>query len=379
MRLAVVLLLHMLYAIALHGTRPIIALEASSLGASVFVIGTLVSAFAFFPMILAVTAGKQLDQYGAKVITIIGGFGFFIALIIPYIFTNLAALFFSQVVIGLSHLYVVISLQKTIGNLDGNLDKLMVALTMMASVGELLGPLISGFSYQYYGFKVSIGISAFLAFLAFIMSFLFKNKVWDNDVQSKKKAMDNSKSSWKLLRQRNLRNALIISGLVLYSKDLFVAYFPIYAGNLGIDTGTIGIILSIMAAMGIIVRLSQYRLVKSFGRDRVLLASLFISGISYMLVPFNEEIFIIGVLAGLIGLGLGLGQPLSVIYCLNLSPKDQQGQVLGMRITFNRGSQFMAPILFGGVGGAVGLLPIFVVSGSILAVASMITKFNSTN
>jgi hypothetical protein len=71
-----------------------------------------------------------------------------------------------------------------------------------------------------------------------------------------------------------------------------------------------------------------------------------------------------------------LGQPLSLVYALNVSPQDRQGEVLGMRLTFNRGSQFIAPFLFGGIGGLAGLAPIFWVSGAIILTGAFFTRMS---
>ncbi|GAX91357.1 MFS transporter [Effusibacillus lacus] len=373
----VLLLIHSLYSAALQGTRPIVSIYADGQGASALVIGLLVSTYALFPMLLAVRTGRWLDQYGARFMVTIGATGMLVSLLVPMLYPSLGTLFFSQILRGFAQLFVHLSLQKTVGNLPGHRDKWIAAFTLTGSLGELLGPLISGFSYEHFGFRVSLGISCFIILLALVIGFMMEPTAWKSGASSLKHNYQTTGSAWKMLRQVNLRNALIISGLVLYSKDLFVAYFPVYGSDVGLSPGSIGGIISIMGAMSMVVRLIQFQLVQAFGRGTVLMITLIISGISYLLIPGTVSFLCLAVLAGLLGVGLGLGQPLSLVYALNVTRPERHGEVLGVRITFNRVSQFAAPFLFGGIGGFAGLAPIFWISGGILLIGSYFTRIRA--
>jgi MFS family permease len=372
------LFIHSLYSIALHGTRPIISLYAYQSGASEALIGILVSVFALLPMLLAIRVGKWLDHYGAQRITLIGGGGMLFAAIIPALFPTLPTLFFSQMMMGFSQICVLVSLQKTVGNFSGHRDKLIATFSLTGSLGELLGPLVNGFAYEHFGFSATFGISAVFVLIAISTGLCLSKDSWKSGASISKFPSGQLGSTWRMLRQIDLRNALIISGLVLYSKDLFVAYFPIYATNLGISAGAIGMILSGMAGMSMVVRLKQSQLVRLFGRGRILFTTLIISGVTYVLIPFTTLPVILAGLAILLGGGLGLGQPLSLVFAMNSSPEGREGEVLGMRLTFNRGSQFGAPFLFGGIGSLSGLSPIFWVSGGILLLGAFITRIDSS-
>jgi MFS family permease len=177
-----------------------------------------------------------------------------------------------------------------------------------------------------------------------------------------------------LMKNANLRNALLISGLVLYSKDLFVAYFPIYGTQLGMNAAKIGLFLSLMAVMQIVVRVMQFHLVKWFGRTTILLVSLGTSGIVFVMVPFSSLSVILAGLAMVLGAGLGLGQPLSIVYAMNSSPPGRIGEVLGIRLGINRASQFGAPIILGAIGAIAGLSSIFWLGGTVLIIGAIATR-----
>ncbi|WP_245917565.1 MFS transporter [Bacillus canaveralius] len=366
------LVMQTLYSIAIQGTRPIVSIFADSQGASVAVIGFLVSSYAFFPMLLAVKAGKWLDIYGARRLCFLGSTGMLLVIIIPILIPHMATLFFSQLLTGLCQICALVSLQKTVGNLPGNRDKLIAMFSLTASIGELIGPLVTGFGYDHYGFRFTFMTAAVFIGVALLIGLLVPKESWKSGGAAGK--LVEKSSSWKMLKNPNLRKALVISGLVLYSKDLFVAYFPVLGTEAGMTASGIGIILSLTASASIIVRIVQFRLVQSFGRGKVLTATLVLSGISFMCFQLSSWPIIFGIIAIFLGAGLGLGQPLSLVYAMNISPFERQGEVLGIRLTFNRFSQFISPFFFGMVGRMAGVSAIFLVSGGILLFGAYFTR-----
>jgi MFS family permease len=379
MTLYIFLAMNAFYMIAIIGTRPIVSLFANYHGATPMVIGLLVSTYAFFPMLFAITVGKWLDHFGARKVTLWGGGGIVIALLLPVLFPDIIALFFSQICLGFAHLCVLLALQKTVGNLPGNRDKLIAWFSLTASTGELIGPLISRYVYEHYGFQYTYVLSTVFVLIALLMGLFLKSSYWKSSSPTPSYIKQELRSTFRLLTQVNLRKAIIISGLVLYSKDLFTAYFPIYATGVGMSPSQIGGILSTMAGMSMVVRLSQFYLVNTFGRGKVLTVTLIMSGVSFLMVPLFALPIPLAGLALFLGAGMGLGQPLSLVYSLNQSPIERQGEVLGLRLTVNRASQFAAPFLFGTIGGVGGVTPIFWVSGGILLIGAYFTRMTSTS
>jgi MFS family permease len=129
-----------------------------------------------------------------------------------------------------------------------------------------------------------------------------------------------------------------------------------------------------MGAAAMIIRLSQSYLVHRFGRGTVLTTAMYASGIIYLLTPTIPVFIVLAVLIALLGAGLGLGQPLSLSYAIQVSPPDRRGEVLGMRITFNRVSQLTIPLMFAGIGGIAGVAAIFWGSGALLMLAGFLTR-----
>ncbi|MDG5787203.1 MFS transporter [Evansella sp. AB-P1] len=374
MAFIIILLSMVLYSTALHTTRPIVSLFADMQGASPWLIGLLVSSYALFPMLFALTIGKWTDRFGTRKMAFLGSSGMFLAILIPVVMPSITSLFISQLLLGFCQVCMIVAYQKTVGNLPGNRDKTIMWFTLMGAIGNFFGPLIGGFTFEHFGFQVTFAVAACLIFIGVTCGICLKKAAWKSGEASKTVKNVKFLSSVALLKEKNLRNALISSGLVLYSKDLFVAYFPVYGNSIGLTPTEIGFVLSASAGMAVVIRLSQYWLVNTFGRSIVLTVMLILSGISFIFIPFVSWLPILLILSGLMGAGLGLGQPLSLVYALNFSKKARHGEILGIRLTLNRGSQFFAPFVFGAIGSFAGLIPIFLTSGLFLLIGAFGTK-----
>lgn len=72
------------------------------------------------------------------------------------------------------------------------------------------------------------------------------------------------------------------------------------------------------------------------------------------------------------GLGLGCGQPLTITLSYNYSPPGRAGEALGLRLTVNKFTQVLVPVLFGSLGAGFGLYPVFCSCAAMLATGSAI-------
>jgi MFS family permease len=135
----------------------------------------------------------------------------------------------------------------------------------------------------------------------------------------------------------------------------------------------IGIIIGMQAAASFVVRLWMPWLAKRHGEERVLLWSLALAGATYFLFPAFEHPVILAAISFLLGLALGCGQPLSIILTYNYSPPGHAGEALGMRLSVNKFTQIAVPLVFGTLGSAFGVYPIFWANGIFLLVGGYIT------
>ncbi|WP_165972002.1 MFS transporter [Paenibacillus piri] len=378
------MIIYIIYAISVinqmivAGTKPVVSLYASKLGATPLEIGIIVAIFAFLPAFLAIHIGKWIDRYGIRRLVSLGGIGLLIALIAPVAYPHFLTFVFSQGMMGVAFTFQVVAMQKRIGTTD-NIEKRIATFSLAGSLGAMVGPAMSTFLYEHYDFRFSYMINAVFCFIAIVIVHLVTRSSWEiakgDDAAADGPAdSSNGGSIWNMLRQRDLRNAVIISGLMLSNREIFAAYFPLLGEKMNLSPSMIGIILSIMGAASMIIRMTQPYLVRRFGRMNVLTWALYISGAIYIMTPSIPLAVVLTVLIAILGAGLGLGQPLSLSYTIQVSPLERRGEVLGLRITFNRASQFIVPLVFGSIGGVAGITAIFWASGLLLLLGGWMTR-----
>jgi MFS family permease len=154
---------------------------------------------------------------------------------------------------------------------------------------------------------------------------------------------------------------------------------PIYGHSIGLSATMIGVVLGAHAAAQFVVRTLLPLLVRRWGEDRVMTASMLIAGATFLLFPFVEQVGFLLVLSFVLGLGLGVGQPLSVIMTYNRAPAGRTGEALGVRFTLVNLTHMVIPLAFGTIGSALGLVTVFLANAVLMAGGSYVHHRASTS
>ncbi|MBB6444513.1 MFS transporter [Bacillus benzoevorans] len=373
----IIILMNTILITTITGIKPVVSLYAYSLGLSPQEISMIIAGSAICPALLALHIGKWVDHIGTRPMVIIGNVMYLISLLLSVMFPAFFIFLIQLALAGIASTCLMLALQKRIGSLGGDIDRTVSNYSLFASVGAMIGPVMSSFLYDYYGYHICIFFNMFLIIIALGSEMGMRNLAGEN----KQKTVENQQVNlhgreyiWTLMRNRDIRNAMIIGGLIFSYRELFTVYFPLLAGNMGISPTLTGILLSFSGLAMLVIRFTQTSLVRSFGRMRILTWSLFVTGIIYLVTPFSPWIFLLFVLVGILGAGLGLAQPLSTAALLEGTLSKHHGEVLGVQMMINRVSQFAIPVIFGGLGGLLGVSAIFWGSGLVLTVLGYITR-----
>nr|WP_081673098.1 MFS transporter [Pontibacillus marinus] len=351
------------------GTRPLVPLFSSQLGASNMQIGIIVSLFSLLPLFLSIRLGKIVDKVGSKVPLIIaitlGGF----SLIVPYIFYNLGGVHASQIISGLSQVLYVISMQAYIGSFSKSKirDYYINIFSISVAFGSFIGPLIGGFLSDKIGYSTTLAILGLILFLSLPSIALFeKSRKREVKAPEEKKVQ-----SFDLLLIPELRKAFLISAIVLLSKDIYIAFFPLLASSSGVSNSLIGIIISLNAGAGILIRVILPLLVKMYDRSFIISISIVVAGSIYLIYPLFSNVYMLGFLSFILGLSMGVGQPLAISSTISLLPEQRVGEGLGLRLSINKLTQFVTPVLLGAASSIVGMGGVFYISGFIIMTGSI--------
>ena len=351
------------------GTRPLVPLYALSLGIGPGEIGVLVAAFAILPLFIVSLVGSWMDRHGSAWIMVSGALLSALGLMLPFLMPDRAGLYLSQVAAGTGSTVFILSLQHYTGSITSEpwaRERAMALTSMSLALGSFAGPLFSGFLADATGFGTAFLLMALPGFLALVV---VAPVLWAP--ASGRRAT--GRAEWLSNPVRILGyhpymgRAFMISVLVLMGKDMYVAYFPLYADAAGISASAIGIIIALHNGGAVVVRFAMLPMVRLFGKNPVIVLSVVMSGMFFLLLPLTVDIVLLTAISLALGLGLGIGQPLAITRTMNLSPPDKIGEVLGMRLAVNRLTQVATPLTVGAMVSFTGVVGVFFFVGAVMA------------
>jgi MFS family permease len=362
----------LLQGISMRGAKMVVSLSSLSLGATPFQVGILASLFAAFPLLLAVTAGRVSDRIGVRGPMIGGAIVISCGIAIPLVVTGFTGLIACATLIGLGHIFFHVSVHNLIGAYGGGEARTrnFATFSLGQSVSAFIGPALAGFSIDGMGFLPTHAMLAVVALLPATILAVYPKLIPE---RAPHVAHEAAGGSLALLRNPGLRRTLIMSGVTLTGIELFTFYFPVYGRSIGLTASVIGLVMSSYAVAAFIVRLGMHSAARRIGELGVLTVSLFIAGLTYMVVPMVSQAPLLALMAFLLGIGLGCAQPLTILLTYNHAPAGRSGEALGMRLTVNKLTQIAVPLVFGGLGSAFGLYPVFWANGAFLLAGGMIS------
>ena len=369
MSIYAVVLLSVLSSIAQRGSKVAVSLYSLELGASAAAVGVLAALFSVFPLLLAVHAGRVSDRLGVRAPMVAGALIMVAGLGLPLAFPGrLHWLFVCPALIGLGQIYFHVSVHNLVGALgEADRTKNFATFSLGSSIAAAIGPSAAGFAIQFGGYGWAFGLLAAASATSAIYLLLSRAPNRGSHAEG------NGRRALDLLAIPALRRTLVMSGVALTGIELFSFYLPIYGRSIGLSPAAIGIVLSSYAAAGFLVRSVMHRLAQRYTEVGVLTGSLFLAALAYLLVPGLGNAVLLAAAAFTLGLALGSAQPLTIILTYNHAPVGRSGEALGMRIMANKVTQIAVPVAFGGLGAAMGSVPVFLATGAFLFVAALLS------
>ncbi|MCX5821577.1 MAG: MFS transporter [Deltaproteobacteria bacterium] len=352
-----------------QGGRVLISLYALKLGADPFVVGVLAAMSSVLPTLLSWQVGRLSDRFGSRWPLMFGAAGGALGMLAPYFMSGLPALYIAAVTNGLLLAFCGVSLQNLVGLLSsrGELSGNFSNFSLMASAANFVGPLLAGFSVDLAGPAVACLCFALLSFAPVVLL-----AIWGGVLPDGSRDVPPSGSVRKLLMDSGLWRVLATSSLVMTGIALFQFYLPVYGHGIGLSASAIGVVLAIFAAAAFIVRMILPRLIGRLGEEKLLAFSFFLGAASLMVVPFFQSVVALGLASFAFGLGMGCGQPITMMMTFSGSAEGRSGELLGLRITANHVARMIGPLVFGMVGAAFGVSPVFWINALILASGGVI-------
>lgn len=379
-------LVTMLVQVAVGSVRPSVSYRALDIGAGAVALGIIAAGYAVISLLIAIPVGRYVDRRGVMPFLLTG---VILICTVPLALTmmdSVVLLFVSQMLFGLGQVLVTIGTQALIANsAPAGRDQRFSSFTVFASVGQLIGPALGGLATDHVrlpdwdvlgpawhlsGTPVFL-MGAVAGVLSIVLTLMNRGVGAPPAGRGRgEKPISALRGVGAVLRQPNAPQAMLASIAVLTTIDLLVAYLPAYGEEAGLSGTAVGILLTVRAAASLVSRVFLVRMSRAIGRGRLLVLCTLLPALSLVPLAFVHSFAAVAVLMAAAGFGLGLGQPLSLIWITSTAPSDMQGTAVGVRMSGNRLGQVVIPMLVSGVVGATGVGAVFVATAALLAISS---------
>lgn len=348
------LLLHLAFA----GCRVNLSLFALHLNASPLTVGIILSLLAFLPMIFAVRAGRVIDRIGVRKPMLAGTVTVIIGLAIAVALPRVEALFAVSTIVGAGFMLFHIAVNHAVGVIGRPEDRVknftLIALTF--STSGFLGPVVSGFAIDWIGFRGTFVLLAgsALAALAVLLA-----KPHDIPPQLHAEAHGRQKRLADLLHAPTMRRVFIVSGTLSISWDLFAFVVPIHGSHIGLSASQIGLLLGTFGLAVFVVRLAMPLIAGRLTEWQMLIVATTVTGAGCFAFPLVHTMPVLILFSFILGAGFGGAQPMLMSLLYTHAPPGRGSEAVAVRTLLINFSQAGMPLLFGALGAALGMTPVF--------------------
>jgi MFS family permease len=351
------------------GSRLTLTLQAVHLQASTFQIGLLMSLLMVVATFVSVPVGRWADRIGFQRPTLIGLCMLAVAGLLGWAFPQMLVLGATSVLVGTGYMLAHVAMNNAIGHASTPQTRAQAfgAMAVAFSVSGLVGPLISGFAIDHGGHGMAFLVMAVFPFLSAALMRWPRPLV---DTAGDAQASAGRGGVMDLLRHPPLRTVFIVSGLISMGWDLFMFLLPLHGVRIGLSATAIGLLVGAFGAGSFASRMAIPWMIRAFQERGMLVGTLAATAACYVAFPFFTSFQALLPLAFIIGAVLGCGQPLSMSMVHVTAPPGRSGEAVGIRTSITSISQTVLPLLFGALGTAVGMLPVFWTAATVLASGS---------
>jgi MFS family permease len=347
------------------GTRMAAPLLALREGYSPLAVGVLLALFALMQVFLALPSGRYADRHGLKrpvgfaVMAAVFGAGAAVA------FPVFPILCLAALLTGGATGSAVIAIQRHVGRAaSGGLQLRQVFswLSIGPAISNFIGPFSAGLLIDHVG-AVPGELSGYRA--AFLLMALLPLLSWwllrpVPELHDSAPPLECPRPrTLDLLRDVSFRRLMGVNWLLSSCWDVHTFVVPLLGHDRGLPASVIGTILGAFAIAAAAVRMLLPLLASRVREWAVLVGAMVLTALLFSVYPLTNSAFSMGVCSVLLGLTLGMVQPMVMSLLHQITPEARHGEALGLRMMAINASSVAMPILFGTAGVVIGVAGIF--------------------
>lgn len=358
-----------------------VPLWALELGASPGAIGLAVGLRSLGPLLFAIHGGALMDRLGAKnVMTSMAALCVltcFVYPMLPFVW----ALMVLQFVFGLAQGLAWVGAQTLIGQWTRGDPVFAGRLSASAIMGTFASPIVSGLAWEWGG-----ALWAFLSMGLWSLALLGAAMLLPRR-RPKGSAPGPRRLAELLPNPADYRAALallaspVIAALMAGSVarlgivSVQGSFYPVYLDEIGVDAGTIGLIIGASALIGAPGALFAGVLGRRVSPMWSLAGFTILAILAMTATPLFTDLTTLVALAMVYGILVGVTQAEVIALLGQHAPEGAAGLAVGLRTTFNRAGSFVAPVVTGLLAEAFGLTVGFIATGALLLLAALVMVF----
>jgi MFS family permease len=353
---------------SMAGMRMAAPLLALNHGYSPAAVGVLLALFALTQVFLALPAGRYADMHGLKKPVGYSVVAAATGAALAFAFPVFPVLCLSALMTGGATGAAVIALQRHVGRAAGDptqLKKVFSWLAIGPAVSNFLGPFSAGLLIDHAGFRAAFLLMAVLPLVAWWWVRTAK------ELPPVIRADDGSpRGAWGLLREPVFRRLLIVNWFLSSCWDVHTFVVPVLGHERGFSASVIGTLLGAFAVAAAAVRVVIPVVAARLKEWVAITSSMLATAVLFGVYPFLHSPLAMGACSVLLGIALGVVQPMIMSTLHQITPEARHGEALGLRLMAINGSSVVMPMLFGAAGAVIGIGGVFWITGAIVGLGA---------
>lgn len=359
---------------AMAGLRLAAPLQALREGYSAWAVGLLLALFAAAPVLMAMRAGRMIDRMGyhrpvrMAVVLAVAGMALAVASTFFDSWTHFAMLGAAAALTGSGANVGMLAIQRTAAltaRTSAERVRIFSWLGVAPPLSNVIGPVAVGFVIDLAGF-----VWAYALLLVLPLATVWSSRSVPRAAPPVRHDAPGHGPASELLRSPGMKRLLIVNWLLATAWDVHTFAIPILGHERHFSATTIGLILGCftLAVTGIrlVLPLAAHRLPEVL----VIRTAMFGSGVVLLAYTLTSTPGQMIACALMLGVTLGMAQPMIMSTLHRLTPDDRHGEALAFRSMAINASSALMPLVFGAAGAVVGAAVLFWVVGGVVGAGS---------
>tara|TARA_B100001989_G_C24531883_1_gene462083 strand:+ start:598 stop:1752 length:1155 start_codon:yes stop_codon:yes gene_type:complete len=351
---------------------PVLPIYSKDLGSSLQFIGIIVGSYALGQILFRIPIGYLSDRLKSrKLFSVLSGIVSFLGSAYLFISNNPNEVLIGRTITGVAAAgWVAISVYYSSFFPRNERFKSSTIILSSNMLSVFLGTFLSGYISDLISIKTCFLLSMVSAILSSILFLISKEKPFD------------TKSEFSTIQFINLlRNKLLICLCLIGIFIQFItfsinfSYFPIYLNKLSFSDSIVGNLVAFYTLASFIGTISSPRLIKKFGLWRIFIYSAILIGLTTLITPLFENLFLLIFLRLIGGIGGGIIFSSCMSSIVRGFQENYQASAMGIFQAVYAIGMFLGPILSGVIGSYINLESVFIFSSSVTLPIILISFF----